>query len=98
MLGSVGIARQGAHAGKRAGLELGAVAVAERGGRGQKGVQHGGRAGGGEGVAAADARAFLEVYGLGEPVPAEHLVRDRERLPQAEGPARATPADLEKDL
>jgi hypothetical protein len=31
-------------------------------------------------------------------VPGEHLVRDLERLLEADGPAQATPADLQEDL
>src|SRR5829696_8297179 len=68
MLGSVGIARQGADAGKGAGLEVGAVAAAEQGGMGLEEVQQLGNAAGREAVAAADARAFLELDGLGEAV------------------------------
>src|SRR6188768_2644254 len=36
--------------------------------------------------------------GLGEAVLGEHLIRDLERLLEADGPAQAMPADLQKDL
>src|SRR5688572_15041208 len=98
MLGSVGIARQGADAGKGAGLEVRAVAAAEQGGMGLEEVQQLGKAAGRDAVAAADARAFLEVDGLGEAVPDEHLVRALERLLQAAGPAQTMPADLQEAL
>ena len=61
MLRSVGIARQGADAGKGAGFEVGAVAAAEQGGMRLEEVQQLGKATGREAVAAADARAFLEL-------------------------------------
>ena len=57
-----------------------------------------GKAAGREAVAAADARAFPEMDGLGEAVLGEHLVRDLERLLEADGPAQAMPADLQEDL
>src|SRR3954468_11603226 len=95
---SVGIARQGPDAGKGAGLEVGAVAAAEQGGMGLEQVQQLGKAVGREVVAAADARALLELDGLGEAVPDEHLVRDLERLLEADGAAQAMPADLQEDL
>src|SRR3954468_23689460 len=97
MLGSVGIARQGADAGKGAGLEAGAVAAAEQGGMGLEEVQQLGKTAGREMVAAANARAFLEVDGLGEAVPDENLVGDLERLLEADRPAQAMPADLQED-
>src|SRR5829696_3725382 len=80
MLRGVGIARQGADAGEGASLELGAVAAAEQAGMGPKEAQQPGEAAGREAVAAADARAFLELDGLGKAVPDKHLVRDLERL------------------
>src|SRR5829696_1551124 len=98
MLGSVCITRQGADAGEGAGLEQGAVAAAEQGGMGLEEVEQLGKAAGGEAVAAADARAFLELDGFGEAVPVEHLVRDLERLLEADGPAQATPTYLQEDL
>ena len=55
-------------------------------------------AAGREAVAAADARAFLEMDGLGEAVLGEHLVRDPERLLEADAPAQAMPANLQEDL
>src|SRR6478609_363564 len=61
-------------------------------------VQQLGKAAGREAVAAADARTFLEMDGLGEPVLGEHLVRDLERLLEADRPAQAMPADLQEDL
>ena len=98
MLGGVGIARQGADAGKGAGLEAGALAAPEQVGMGLEEVQQLGKAAGRETVAAADARAFLEMDGLGEAVLGEHLVRDLKRLLEAHGPAQAMPADLQEDL
>src|SRR5262249_61172500 len=76
MLGGVGIARQGADAGKGAGLEEGAVAAAEQGGMGFEEMQQLGKAARHETVAAADPRTFLEMDGLGEAVLGEHFVRD----------------------
>ena len=55
MLRSVGIARQGADAGKGAGFEAGALAAAEQVGMGLEEVQQLGKATGREAVAAADA-------------------------------------------
>src|SRR5947207_6147172 len=98
MPGGVGIARQGADAGKGAGLEEDAVAAAEQGGMGLEEVQQLGKAAGRETVAAADARAFLEMDGLGEAMLGEHLVRDLERLLEADGPTQAMRADLQEDL
>ena len=65
MPGSVGIAREGADAGKGAGLVEGAVAAAKQGGMGLEEVEEPGEAAGREAVAAADARAFLELDGPG---------------------------------
>src|SRR5829696_2505154 len=98
MLGGAGIASQGAYAGKGAGLEAGAVAAAEQGGMRLEEVQQLGKPAGSEAIAAADARAFLELDGFGEAVPNEHLLRDLERLLQADRPAQPTPADLQEDL
>src|SRR4051812_46133507 len=98
MLGGVGITRQGADAGKGAGLEAGAFAVAEQRGMGLEEVQQPGKAAGREAVAAADARAFLEWDRFGEAVPVELLIRALKRLLKADGPARAPPADLQEDL
>src|SRR6185312_383691 len=61
-------------------------------------VQQLGKAAGREAVAAAGARAFLEMDGLSEAVLGEHLVRDLERLREADGPAQAMPAELQEDL
>src|SRR5512147_1979434 len=98
MVGGVGIARQGADAGNGAGLEERAVAAAEQAAIGLEEVQQLGKAAGREAVAAADARAFLEMDGLGEAVLGEHLVRDLERLLEADRPAQATPAELQEHL
>src|SRR6478672_12941663 len=61
-------------------------------------VQQLGKAAGREAVAAAGARAFLEMDGLSEAVLGEHLVRDLERLREADGPAQAMPAEFQEDL
>src|SRR6187200_2220018 len=61
-------------------------------------LEHFGEAAGGEVVVAADARALLEMDGRGEAVRGEHLVRDLERLLEADWPAQAVPADLQEDL
>src|SRR4051794_32966876 len=98
MLGSVCIARQGADAGKGAGLETDPVAAAEQVRMGLEEAEQLGKAAGREAVAAADARAFLEFDGLGEAVPEEHLIRDLERLLKTDGRAQATSADLQEDL
>src|SRR5215212_562256 len=98
MLRSVSIACQGAGAGKCASLELGAVAAPEQGGMGLEEVQQLGKAAGREAVAAANARAFLKMNGLGEAMPDEHLVRNLERLLEADRPAQAMPPDLQEDL
>ena len=73
---SVGIARQRADAGKGAGLVQAAVMAVQQIGVGREQLEHLGEAAGGEVVAAADARALLEMDGVGEPVGGEHLVRD----------------------
>src|SRR5215216_6565315 len=98
MPGGVGIARQGADAGKGAGLVEGAVAAAEQGGMGLEEVQQLGEAAGREAVVAADARPFLEMDGMGKVVLRKHLVRDLERLLEADRPAQAMTADLQEDL
>src|SRR3990170_2959048 len=97
VLGGVGIARQGADAGKGAGLEEGAVAAAEQGGMGLEEVEHLGEAARREAVAAADARALLKMDGLGEAVGGKHVVRDLERFLEADGSAQGPP-DLQEDL
>src|SRR5215813_10409804 len=56
-------------------------------------LEHFGEAAGGEVVIAADARALLEMDGRGEAVRGEHLVRDLERLLEADWPAQALRAD-----
>src|SRR5215211_3743531 len=68
MPGGVGIARQGADAGKGAGLEEGAIAAAEQGGMRLEEVQQPSEAAGREAVVAADARPFLEMDGIGKVV------------------------------
>src|SRR5205809_1312536 len=98
MLGGFGITRQGADAGKGAGLEADAFAAAEQGGMGLEEEQQLRKAAGREAVAAADARAFLEMDGLGEAAFGEHLVCDLERLREADGPAQAMSADLQENL
>src|SRR5215475_8358664 len=99
MLGGVGIARQGADAGKRAGLVAGAVvAGAEQGGVGREELQQLGQAARREVIVAADARSFLEMNGIGKVLLGEHLVRDLERLLEADRPAEALPADLQENL
>ena len=94
MLGSVGIARQRADSGNAARLKQRAIAAAEQGGMGLEEVQQLCKAAGREAVAAADARAFLEMDGLGETVLGDHLVRDLERLLETDGPAQAITANL----
>src|SRR4051812_30278824 len=88
----LGIACQGADAGKSAGLEAGALAAAEQGGMRLQELQHPGKAARREAVAAADARAFLEPDGLRKVVLREQLVRDLKRLLEADRPAEAMPA------
>src|SRR5262245_40907670 len=61
-------------------------------------VQQLGKAAHHEAVAAADPRAFLEMDGLGKAVLAEHVVRDLERLREADGPAQTMRTDLEENL
>src|SRR4029450_13931581 len=63
----VGVARQGADAGKGAGLEEGAGGAAEQGGMRLEEVQQLGEAAGREMVVAADAGALLEMDGVGGP-------------------------------
>src|SRR5437660_7857923 len=67
-------------------------------GVGREELEHLGEAAGGEAVVAADARALLEMDGRGEAVRGEHLVRDLERLLEADWPAQAVRADLQEDL
>ena len=93
----VGVARQGADAGKGAGLVHAAVVAVQQVGVGSEQLEHLGEAAGGEVVAAADARALLEMDGVGEAVGGKHLVGDLERLLQADGSAQG-PADLQEDL
>ena len=61
-------------------------------------VQQLGEAAGRKAIAATDARAFLELNGLGKAVLGEHLVRDLKRFLEADRPAQAMPADLQEDL
>src|SRR5580658_1181541 len=70
----------------------------EQVGVGREQVEHFGKAAGGEAVVAADARALLEMDGRCEAVRGEHLVRDLERLLEADRPAQAVSADLQEDL
>src|SRR5688572_7938409 len=98
MLGRVGIARQGADTGKGACLEERALAASKQGGVGLKQGQQLSKAAGREAIAAADARAFLEVDGLSEAMLAEQLARDLEGFLQANRSAEALPANLQKDL
>ena len=98
MLGGVGITRQGADARKGAGLEEDAIATAEQGGMRFKEVQQLGEAAGRETVAAANARAFVEIDGRGKAVLGECLARDLERLLKADRSAQTMPADLQEDL
>src|SRR3981189_3292504 len=72
--------------------------AAEQVGVGREELEHFGEAAGGEVVVAADARALLEMDGRGEAVPGEHLVRDLERILEADSPAKAVCADLQEDL
>jgi hypothetical protein len=73
------------------------VAVEQRS-VGRKEFEHFGEAAGGEAIVAANARALLEIDGGGEAVRGEHLIRDLERLFEADWPAQTVPADLEEDL
>src|SRR5258707_2397350 len=65
---------------------------------GREELEHFDKAAGGKVVVAADARALLEMDGRGEGVGGEHLVRDLERLLEADWPAQAVSADLQEDL
>src|SRR3954451_10006220 len=98
VLGCLGKAGQGADAGKGSGLEASAFATAEQVGMGLEEVQQLGKAARRKAVAATDARAFFEMDGLCEAMFGEQLVCDLERLREADGPAKATPADLQEDL
>src|SRR5271157_5631401 len=70
----------------------------EQVGVGREELEHFGEAAGGEVVVAADARALLKMDGRSESVRDKHLVRDLERLLEADWPAEAAPADLQEDL
>src|SRR5215213_1253378 len=72
--------------------------AAEQVGVGREELQHFGEPARGEVVVAADARALLEMDGGGEAVRGEHLVRDLERLLEADWPTQAVRADLQEDL
>src|SRR5262249_25147997 len=72
--------------------------AAEQVGVGLEELEHFGEAAGGEVVAAADARALLDMDGRGKVVRGEHLVRDLKRLLEADWPAQAVRADLQEDL
>src|SRR5882757_3629249 len=65
---------------------------------GREELEHFGEAAGVKVVVAADARALLEMDGRGETARGEHLVRDLERLLEANWPAQAVSADLQEDL
>ena len=91
MLGSVGVARQGADAGKGAGLEEGAVAAAEQVGMGLEQVQQMGKATGREAVATTDARAFRESDRLGKPVPSIISFATWSDFSRLTGPPRQCP-------
>src|SRR6476660_3431631 len=65
---------------------------------GREELEHFGEAAGGKVVVAADARALLEMDSRGEAVRGEHLVRDLQRLLEADRPAQALSADLQEDL
>ena len=66
----------------------------EQVGAGREELEYFGETACGEAVVAADARALLEMDGSGETLGSENLVRDLERLLEADWPAQATPADL----
>jgi hypothetical protein len=65
--------------------------AAEQVGAGHEELEHFGKAAGGEVVVAAEARALLEMDGHPEAVRGKHLVRDLERLLEADKPARRCP-------
>src|SRR5262249_45990614 len=65
---------------------------------GRKELEHFGEAAGGEAVVAAYARALLEMDGHGEAMGSKHLVRDIERLLEADWPAQPMRANLQEDL
>src|SRR5512132_1022294 len=72
--------------------------AAEQAGVGLEELEHFGESAGAEVIVAADARALLEMDGRGEAVRGEHLVRDLERLLEADWAAPAVRADLQEDL
>src|SRR5215213_10189191 len=72
--------------------------AAEQVGVGREELEHFGEPARGEMVVAADARALLEVDGRGEAVRGEHLVRDLERLLEADWPTQALRTDLQENL
>ena len=96
MFGGVGIARQGANAGKGAGLEAGAVAGAEQAGMGLEEVQQLGKAAGREAVAAADARAFLEMDGSASPCLASNSFATMSDFSRLTGPPSRCPPTSRK--
>src|ERR1700722_2199923 len=98
MAGGVGIARERANPVHGAGLVHAAVVAVEQISVGRKEFEHFGQAAGGGTIIAADARALLEMDGYGEAMRGQHLVRDLERLFEADGPAQAVSADLQEDL
>ena len=87
MPGSVGIARQCPDAGTSTGLVKRAISTPEQVSVRLDEVRHWPEAPAGDAVAAAYARAFLQLDGLTKAVPAEHFVRDLPRLLQADGRA-----------
>src|SRR5262249_6663214 len=74
--GGADVARQRADAVEGAGLVRAAIMAAEQVGVGREKVEHLGEAAGHEAVAAADARALLEMDDFGEVVRGEYLARD----------------------
>ena len=69
--------------------------AAQEVGVGREEGEHFREAAGREAVVAADARAFLEMDGRGEAVRGKLLVRDRERLLQADRTVQAVAADFD---
>src|SRR6516225_11769471 len=93
----VGIAGERADSLHGTSLVHAAIMTLQQVGVGREELEHFGEAVGGEVVVAADARALFEMDGRGEAVRGEHLVRDVERLLEADWPSKAAPADLKED-
>src|SRR4051794_27939665 len=72
--------------------------AAEQGGVGREELEDFGEPARREVVIATDTRALLDMDGRGEAARGEHLVRDLERLLEADWPTQAVRADLQKDL